>query len=110
MEGPVKGDVVVVPFPFADLSGVKLRPALVAATLLGEDTLLCLITSKDREDAYSVKLEEQDFAEGKLALSSVIRPNRLFGAEKSIIKYKVGCVNEAKAKEVEEKLVAMLRS
>jgi len=37
----VKGDVVVVPFPFSDLSAAKKRPALVVATLEGDDVLLC---------------------------------------------------------------------
>jgi mRNA interferase MazF len=38
----IKGDVVVVPFPFSDLSASKRRPALVAATLgTGDDVVLC---------------------------------------------------------------------
>ena len=39
----VKGDVVVVPFPFSDLSASKKRPALVVATLTGNDVILCKI-------------------------------------------------------------------
>lgn len=42
----VIGDVVVVPFPFSDLSASKKRPALVVATLSGDDVILCQITSK----------------------------------------------------------------
>lgn len=42
----VKGDVVVVPFPFSDLSASKRRPALVVATFMGDDVILCQITSK----------------------------------------------------------------
>jgi len=42
----VKGDVVVLPFPFSDLSAVKRRPALVVAALTGEDVILCQITSR----------------------------------------------------------------
>ena len=42
----MKGDVVVVPFPFSDLSANKKRPALVVATLTGDDVILCQITSK----------------------------------------------------------------
>lgn len=38
----VKGDVVVVPFPFSDLSSTKRRPALVFATLTGNDLILSL--------------------------------------------------------------------
>ena len=40
----VKGDVVVAPFPFSDLSATKKRPALVVATLTGDDVILCQIT------------------------------------------------------------------
>jgi mRNA interferase MazF len=43
MERFVKGDVVVIPFPFSDLSGSKRRPALFLADLAGDDTLLCRI-------------------------------------------------------------------
>lgn len=39
MAGFVKGDVVVVPFPFSDLSRAKRRPALVVAELEGEDRI-----------------------------------------------------------------------
>ncbi len=45
MEKFIKGDVVVMPFPFSELSGSKKRPALVLADLPGDDILLCQITS-----------------------------------------------------------------
>ena len=41
----VRGDVVVIPFPFSDLSQAKRRPALVLAELEGNDRILCQITS-----------------------------------------------------------------
>jgi mRNA interferase MazF len=41
MERFVKGDVVVVPFPFSDLTQAKRRPALVIAELEGNDSILC---------------------------------------------------------------------
>ncbi|MCL2216976.1 MAG: hypothetical protein FWB91_08165 [Defluviitaleaceae bacterium] len=36
MGGFVKGDIVVLNFPFSDLSGTKRRPALVLANLVGK--------------------------------------------------------------------------
>jgi mRNA interferase MazF len=42
----IKGDVVVIPFPFSDLSQAKRRPALVIAAFEGNDAILCQITSK----------------------------------------------------------------
>jgi mRNA interferase MazF len=63
----VKGNVVVVPFPFSDLSGSKRRPALVLADLDGDDILLCQITSNARTDRYAVSLMPADFVSGGLA-------------------------------------------
>jgi mRNA interferase MazF len=56
--GFVRGDVVVVPFPFSDLTQAKRRPALVITTLDGDDVILCQITSKTVRDKYSLPLDE----------------------------------------------------
>jgi len=37
----VKGDVVIIPFPFSDLSGGKKRPVFVVADLPGDDIIVC---------------------------------------------------------------------
>jgi mRNA interferase MazF len=57
----VKGDVVVVPFPFSDLTNAKRRPALVIAELEGDDLILCQITSQRIRANYAVSIEENDF-------------------------------------------------
>ena len=105
MERLVKGDVVVLPFPFSDLSASKKRPALIAAALSGEDIILCQITSSARKDEYAVALKNQDFRQGKLNVDSMIRPNRLFTAEKSLVLYKIGTVANEKGKEVEKMII-----
>ncbi|MCZ2150026.1 MAG: type II toxin-antitoxin system PemK/MazF family toxin [Bryobacterales bacterium] len=69
----VKGDVVVLNFPFSDLSQTKRRPALVLAALQGDDLILCQITSQAKEDGYSVRLESSDFVSGGLNQSSRIQ-------------------------------------
>jgi mRNA interferase MazF len=104
-----KSDVVVLPFPFSDLSSSKKRPALVAATLQGEDLILCQITSQARVDGYSIELLDDDFKTGKLNLVSAIRPNRLFTADKSIILYKIGSLKPKKMKEVEDALIKIFK-
>ncbi len=62
----VKGDVVVVPFPFSDLSRAKRRPALVLAAVREGDLILCQITSRAVTDGYAVALDETDFRSGSL--------------------------------------------
>ncbi|MBX2962206.1 MAG: type II toxin-antitoxin system PemK/MazF family toxin [Cyclobacteriaceae bacterium] len=60
MEKFVKGDIVVVPFPFSDLSSSKRRPAMVIANLPGEDIILCQITSQLVKDEFSISLYDTD--------------------------------------------------
>ena len=108
MEKFVKGDVVVIPFPFSDLSSSKKRPALIVASLEGDDYILTQITSKTRADNYTVSLDQHQFRKGTLSQPSLIRPNKLFTGDKSLIAYKVGSLKESKMKEVEEKLIKIL--
>ena len=46
----VKGDIVVLSYPFSDFSGAKRRPTLVIADLDGDDVILCQITSQAKTD------------------------------------------------------------
>ena len=108
MEKLVKGDVVVLPFPYSDLSSSKKRPALIIAILDGDDVLLCQITSRQREDKYAVNLNDSDFKQGKLNLDSYIRPNRIFTADKSIVLYKIGSIKENKINQVVESITKIL--
>ena len=109
MAGFVKGDVVVIPFPFSDLSGSKRRPALVLADLPGNDIILCQITSQASRDIYSITVDPIDFASGSLPVASNIRPTRIFTADKNIIIRKAGTVRSVCAPNVSKVLVDLLK-
>jgi mRNA interferase MazF len=105
----IKGDVVVVPFPFSDLTNSKRRPALVLAGSTGEDVILCQITSQAVRDDYAIILDVPDFYSGGLQVSSHIRPNRLFTADCKIILYRIGSLHSRKMSQVIDKTIEMLR-
>ncbi|NCO68441.1 MAG: growth inhibitor PemK [Nitrospirae bacterium CG_4_10_14_0_8_um_filter_41_23] len=105
----VKGNVVVVPFPFSDLTQAKRRPALVISKLEGDDLILCQITSQSIEDTYAISLNDKDFETGSLKQPSNIRPNRIFTADSHIILYKVGNLTVIKLNEIIEKVVEIIR-
>ena len=105
----VKGDVVVVPFPFSDLTQSKRRPALVIAELTGKDVILCQITSQWINDEYALLIDDKDFDEGNLNQISHIRPNRIFTADSSIILYSVGHLKKKMIDDVIDKLIEILR-
>jgi mRNA interferase MazF len=104
----VKGDVVVIPFPFSDLSQAKRRPALVIATLEGDDVILCQITSKTIKDTFGISVDDTDFISGSLKQSGNIRPNRLFTADRNLILYKIGGIKKEKLNQVIEKIIDIL--
>ena len=109
MERFVEGDIIVVSFPFSDLSSKKKRPALVLSNLEGNDIIICEITSRIRKDLYSVLSENKDLELGNLRTKSIIRVNRLLTIHKDKINYKFGKLNDLKIKEVGEKLNKVFR-
>ena len=106
----VKGDIVVVPFPFSDLTQAKRRPALVLAELDGDDRILCQITSQHVRDRYAIELDDSDFETGTLKQKSNIRPSRMFTSDIRIILYRVGQLKPDKVAKIIEKVVDILRS
>jgi len=105
----VKGDVVVVPFPFSNLQSAKKRPALVLTDSGGDDRVLCQITSQNVNDDYAVTIELSDIENGSLYTVSNARPNKLFTADKNIISYKVGTLSKSKMDAVIDTVVKMLQ-
>ena len=100
----VKGDIIVVPFPFSDLTQAKRRPALE-----GNDLILCQITSQSVRDNYAILLDDKDFNTGSLKQSSNIRPNRIFTADNHIVLYRVGDLKLDKFNEIIEKVIEIIR-
>jgi mRNA interferase MazF len=99
----MRGDIVVVPFPFSNLHGSKRRPALVLADDGGNDLVLCQITSQNIKDNFAVRITPND-TNGKLLVDSNVRPNKLFTIDKSIILYKIGMLSGNKLASVQTKL------
>jgi len=58
------GAVILVPFPFSDLSQAKLRPAVVLAEAGKNDWILCQITSNPYGDAKAITLLNSSFQNG----------------------------------------------
>ena len=76
---------------------------------MGDDVILCQITSQARYDVYSVPQEQTDFSSGGLNQSSRVRPNRLFTADEVLIVYRAGHVTATKRDEVIERLLAIFK-
>jgi len=102
------GAVVLVRFPFSDLSQTKLRPALVVANAGRDDWVLCQITSKSYSDIRAVQIRNQDFSEGSLALVSYARPGKIFTANFSLMVASVGTLKKEILEKIVEAIVKLL--
>lgn len=110
MERFIGGDIVIVPFPFTDLTDSKRRPSLIIKVLESDDVILCPISSQKKKDKYAISINENDFEYGVLKQKSIIRANCIFTADKKLILYKVGKLNTSKLQVVIDRIIALLKS
>jgi len=104
-----KGTVVLIKFPFSDLSKVKLRPALVLALTSKNDFILCQITSKRYGDDKSVELQTNNMRNGSLHKLSYVRYTKIFTANKSIIFSDIGKIKDNKLDIIINSLIDFLK-
>jgi len=103
-----RSDVVLVPFPFSDLSDSKLRPALVLAAAGQGDWVCAQITSNAYADPLALPLESDDFASGGLLRTSFVRPGKLFTASEKLFRRGVGTLHSTAQSKVIEAVIAVL--
>lgn len=103
------GAVVLVPFPFSDLSQAKLRPAIALAHAGRGDWILCQVTSNPYGDARAVPLVEANFASGSLRSESYARPGKLFTASGDLVVAQVASLRPESLAAIVEAAVTILR-
>ncbi len=104
------GQVVLLPFPFSDLSGNKLRPALLLAGAGRGDWIACQITSNPYGDLLAIKLEDGAFAEGGLLRVSYARPGKLFTANETLMTGSRGALTAEAFAHVRRAVAGMFRA
>ncbi len=88
-------EIVLIPFPYSDLTGSKKRPALIISNSIlskTEDRICCLVTSNIHKE--DVEIKNVDFKEGKLQFKSSVKPHRIFTINQRIIIKRLGIVTE----------------
>jgi mRNA interferase MazF len=107
---PTAGAVVLVPFPFSDLSQAKLRPAIVLADVGRDDWILCQITSTPYGDPRAIALVDDDFATGSLRIASYARPGKLFTAHRRLMVTHIGQLKLPPQQNIVDAIIHILRS
>ncbi len=109
-----KEDVVLVNFPFTDLSQTKLRPALVVwVSPNAEDVVVCAITSQNLQtlqpEDFLIEITDSEFSETGLRISSKIRVTRVATLQRSLLLKKLGKLGTEQRKGLNLKLVEVFQ-
>lgn len=102
------GEVVLVRFPFSDLSSKKLRPCLVIGLAEFGDVIVCQITSQVYGSNRAISLTAKDFSSGSLVIDSFIRPDKIATLDTTIIQKNLGKITTVKLTEAQRILKEVL--
>lgn len=93
------GDLVLVPFPFTDLTSAKTRPALVLSrpdyNHASRDVIVCGVTSNLSNAAHSVLIQSRDLARGRLPAPSRIKVDKVATLQQTLVRRRVGRLKSA---------------
>ena len=99
-----RGDIVLVAFPFTDLSSSKRRPALIVSpdsfNTSKQDVVLIAITSQIDTNRHTVNLEEEDYVDGRLPKPSMIRIAKMFTMHSALIAKRICGISAPKLEQV----------
>ncbi|MDP2750819.1 MAG: type II toxin-antitoxin system PemK/MazF family toxin, partial [Nanoarchaeota archaeon] len=101
------GDIILTPFPFTDLSGNKVRPALILGVQdVGDDVTVCFISSviHDKLHKFDVLVDpkDKDFNKTGLKLKSVIKIVKIATLDKIVVLGKMGMLDLKNLNKVKE--------
>lgn len=97
-----KGDIVLITFPFTDLSGTKLRPAVILIET-AFDITVCFITTQTQWKESSDLLIDPSSLNG-LRKQSLIRTNKIATLDKTLAKGLLGKLGESEQIELDNNL------
>ncbi len=102
-----KGDIVLIPFPFTDLSGNKNRPALILIES-EDDVTVCFITSQLKwQSEIDLSLKPSEVSGLKIA--SLIRLNNFATIDKDLIIGRLGALDNDDIELLNSNLIKILK-
>jgi mRNA interferase MazF len=95
-----RGDLVLVPFPFTDLSSEKRRPVLLLADPDGYGDFLAVAVTSRPHHSNAIAIRDQDISSGALPATSWVRTDRVITLNAFLVSKVFGSVSEVFADRV----------
>ena len=107
-----QGEILLVPFPFTDLSSIKRRPVLILSNSQynsrSEDIVTCGITSNLKDSNFSVLIDDRNLISGKLPIQSIIKVDKLFTLNQRLIRRRLAKTNQKTFNLVKKELFKLI--
>jgi len=101
-------ELILLPYPFSDQEGSKVRPALVISNnsfnKKSEDCIMIPLTTVIKEVPYSILINQENLTSGKLLKPSRIRIDKIFTIRQSLVRMKIGVISDDIFKEIKAEL------
>jgi|SRR3989344_4053873 len=108
-----QGDLLLVPFPFSDQSGRKVRPVIVVSNAdfneHSDDAIVVGVTSNISKDKYTLLLLSDDLEEGKLSTQCCVKVENILKIDKELIIKKIGKIKREKMEKIRGLLMSVIR-
>ena len=102
-----KGDIVLITFPFTDLSGTKLRPAIILAESIPDITVCFITTQLHWQEPSDLVLFPS--ASNGLKKQSLVRIGKIATLSTALAKGFLGRLGNAELDELNKKLKVLLQ-
>ena len=102
-----KGEIILIPFPFTDLTDTKIRPCLVLIEAQNDVTVSFITTQTGWNDPASQEISPS--IENGLKKESLIRLNKIATIDKDLVIGKIGVLNKIELNAVNQKLIAVFQ-
>ncbi|MDB4867888.1 MAG: growth inhibitor [Cohnella sp.] len=107
-----QGDIVLIPFPYSDLSTTKQRPVLVLSNTNynkeQSDLVVAAITSNLMNKSYTIQITADDLDEGQLRTTSVVRADKIYTFSHQIVIKKFGHLKPSLFTEVKQQFMSLI--
>jgi len=104
-------EVVLLPYPFSNLEGIKVRPALIVSNnqfnKKSDDCIMAPLTTIIKNEPYSIIIDSENLSSGKLIKQSRIRTDKIFSVKKSLIRMKIGVLDDNSFDKVKAEIFSM---
>jgi len=100
-----KGDIILVPFPFTDLSSSKVRPAVIVSedNVNGDDIIVVFVSSRQNEHLRKHDILIKKSEKNGLKTDSIIKTGKIATLEKRIILGEIGAMDARLLQEIDTK-------